>query len=305
MKDKIEKEDSKISTTARDSGDTTQEDETSFRTSLQLVPAVFKKLKNQSFDAEIAAVVESVTYDVCDHSTAEELVMSDNFIDGQDGSCVGSRDVIFRLVEMKLEEPFCKKNSSLNLESQLLHSGERNLEAHFPYAECDGIPKSKQTVQSKVSTAEEILFQKCSTSESDCEVLHVQKAEFGDDKSGSPSRESDLGLKFQKDGKNDCLFDSGENVVAVHLETSKQDNEWKQSSVFEVKKAIDTDRNQLTISLSSQEETVKYRREVSCSSSSNMLRGVTIREVWTWSTLSCAPCCLESKESVGKRSGTN
>ena len=100
-------------------------------TLLQLVPAIFKKLENHRFDAEIAVAGESVIYYVCDPLTAEELVMSDAFIDGQDGSDLDWGDVVCGLVQMKLEEPGCNKNSSINLEPQLLHSGERSLEASF------------------------------------------------------------------------------------------------------------------------------------------------------------------------------
>ena len=127
-------------------------------------------------------------------------------------------DVVFGLVQMKLEEPDRKKNSSLNWEAHILHSGERNLEASFSYAENDGILQSEQIVQSaiehslmlgqgSVSTTEEILFRKGSTSESDCELLHIQKGQFGDDKSVSPSREIDLELKLQYDGENVFPFD--------------------------------------------------------------------------------------------------
>ena len=141
-------------------------------------------LEYQVFDSEIAAAVESVTYNLCDHSTAEALVMSKTFLDGQDGSGVGLGDVVCGLVQMKSEEPDRKKNSSLNSEHQLLDSGERKLRVSFSYSESDGILRSKQTVQSviehslmlgqgSVSTAEETLFRKCSTSESDCELLHI------------------------------------------------------------------------------------------------------------------------------------
>ena len=77
------------------------------------------------------------------------------------------------------------------------------------------------------------------------------------------------------DGGNACAFDSGENVVPVQFESSysKQDNEREQSSDFEVMKAIETDWNQFSIGLSGQEETIKCRREVSCSSSPSLLRG--------------------------------
>ena len=75
-------------------------------------------------------------------------------------------------------------------------------------------------------------------------------------------------------GGNACAFDFGENVVPVHFKSSfsKRDNEPKQSSDFEVKKATNTDWNQLSIGLSGQEETVKYRKEVSFSSSPCLLR---------------------------------
>ena len=76
-------------------------------------------------------------------------------------------------------------------------------------------------------------------------------------------------------GGSACAFDFEENVVPVHFKCSfsKRDNEQKQSSDFEVKKAIETDWNQLLIGFSGQEKTVKYRREVSCSSSPSLLRG--------------------------------
>ena len=44
---------------------------------------------------EKGGAVESVIHDVYDHSTAEELVMSDDFVDGQNGNDVCSRDVVF------------------------------------------------------------------------------------------------------------------------------------------------------------------------------------------------------------------
>ena len=155
----------------------------------------------------------------------------------------------------------------------------------FSYAANDGTPQSNQFERSavelslmlgqgSVSTPEEIFFREYSTSESDCEVLHIQKGEFGDNKSVSLSKKNDLGLKFQKDEKKDCPFDSGENVVAVHLESSysKQNNKREQSSDFEVKKAVNTDLNQFSIGVFGREEIVQNRREVSCSSSPNMLR---------------------------------
>ena len=272
--------------TAVGCGNTIEEEITSFGTSLQLVPAILRKLDDESFDAEIAAAGETVICDVCDHSTAEDLVKSEAFINGQDGSGDGSGDVVCGLVQMNLEEPDRKKKCSLNSEAQLLHSDEKKLELSFSYAANDGTPQSNHFERSAVEqslmlgqgsvfTPEEILFRKYSTSESDCEVLHIQKGEFGDDKSVSLSKENDLGLKIQKDGKKDCAFDSGENVVPVQFEISysKQDNKREQSSDFEVKKAIETDWNQFSIGLSGQEETIKYRREVSCSSSPSLLRG--------------------------------
>ena len=284
--DKNEKEDSKSFVTAVGCGNTIEEEITSFGTSLQLVPVIFRKLDDESFDAEIAAAGETVICDVCDHSTAEDLVKSEAFINGQDGSGDGSGDVVCGLVQMNLEEPDRKKKCSLNSEAQLLHSDEKKLERSFSYAANDGTPQSNHFERSAVEqslmlgqgsvfTPEEILFRKYSTSESDCEVLHIQKGEFGDDKSVSLSKENDLGLKIQKDGKKDCAFDSGENVVPVQFEISysKQDNKREQSSDFEVKKAIETDWNQFSIGLSGQEETIKYRRKVSCSSSPSLLRG--------------------------------
>ena len=167
--DKYEKEDAKSSVTAISSGNTIEEEITSFGNSLQLVPVIFRKLDNQSFDAEIAAAGETVIYDVCDHSTAEELVKSDAFIDGQDGSGVDSGDVVCGLVQMNLEEPDRKKKCSLKSEALLLHSVEKKLRLSFSYAANDGTPRSNQFERSaneqslmlgqgSVSTPEEILF---------------------------------------------------------------------------------------------------------------------------------------------------
>ena len=286
-KDKFENEDSKRNATVGGSGDTLQEDELVFETlRQQLAPENFKMLENRNFDAEIAVADESVFGDVLGHSTVDELVKSDAFINGQDGSGDGSGDVVCGLVQMNLEEPDRKKKCSFNSEAQLLHSDEKKLKLSFSYAANDEIPQSNQFErraneqslmlgQGSVSTPEEILFREYSISESDCEVLHIQKGEFGDDKSVSPSREIDLELKLLFDGENSFPFDFGENVVPVHFKSSfsKRDNEQKQSSDFEVKIAIETDWNQLLIGLSGQEETVKYRREVSCSSSLSLLRG--------------------------------
>ena len=93
-------------------------------------------------------------------------------------------------------------------------------------------------------------------------MLHIQRGEFGDDKSVSPSREIDLELKLLFDGENSFPFDFGENVVAVHLESSysKQDNKREQSSDFEVKKAVNTDLNQFLMGVFGREEIVQNRR---------------------------------------------
>ena len=48
---------------------------------------------------------ESVFENVFDHSTAEELVMLDASVEGQNESGFGSHDVVCGLVQMKLEEP--------------------------------------------------------------------------------------------------------------------------------------------------------------------------------------------------------
>ena len=72
------------------------------------------------------------------------------------------------------------------------------------------------------------LFIKSSCSKSECEVLHIQKLEFGDNKTLSPSKTSDLEHKFLNDGENVFAFVIGESVVAVHIESpySKQDTGW-------------------------------------------------------------------------------
>ena len=285
-RDKFENEDSKRNATVGGSGDTIQEDELVFETlRQQLAPEKFKVLENRSFDAEIAVADESVFGDVLEHSTAEELVKSYAFINEQDGSGDGSGDVVCGLVQMKLEEPDRQKKCSLSSETQLLQSDEKKLELSFSYAANDETPQSNQFERSaveqslmlgqgSVSTPEEILFRKYSTSESDCEVLQIQKGKFGDDKSVSLSKEIDLELKLLIDGENSFPFDFGENVVPVQFESSysKQDNEREQSSDFEVKKAIGANRNQLTRGVCSREEIVQYRRELSYSSSPNLLR---------------------------------
>ena len=103
------------------SGDTIQECETNFGTSRQqLTRAIFKKLENQNFDAEIALADESVIDNVYDHSTVEELLMSDDFVDGQFGSGVGSRDVIYGLVQIQMDKRGYSEGKTL------LKKGKRN-----------------------------------------------------------------------------------------------------------------------------------------------------------------------------------
>ena len=138
------------------------------------MPATLKMLENRRVDAEIAVADESVTDDVFDNSTAEDLVMSNAIVDGQDESAAGSRDVATGLVHMKTEEPDyseretwlkrekeitagrirdsclyiceqewplgreCKKSGPLNSEPQLLHSSS------------NGILQSEQIVQSAI-----------------------------------------------------------------------------------------------------------------------------------------------------------
>ena len=83
-----------------------------------------------------------------------------------------------------------------------------------------------------------------------------------DDKSLSPAKASDLVQKFSKDGEDACAFVIGERVMAVHFESFywKQDTEWEHSFDFEVKKAIDTDRNQRSIGLFGPEKIVQFWR---------------------------------------------
>ena len=96
-----------ISATIGGSGDTMQEGETVFEASRQqLAPAFFKMLENRRVDAEIAVADESVTDDVFDNSTSEDLMMSSAIVDGKVKSAVGSHDVASGLVQMKLEEAY-------------------------------------------------------------------------------------------------------------------------------------------------------------------------------------------------------
>ena len=161
-------------------------------------PATFKKPENQSYDAKIGVTDESLFEKVFDHSTAEELDMIDASVEGQNGSGVGSHDVVCGLVQMKLEEPgnsdenillkdgnkitarrvreSCldtgdenwllgidrKKDSSLNWEPQLLGSDE---DANFSYAGIDGILQRKQTVQSAIEHSLMLGRSKVSTAE--------------------------------------------------------------------------------------------------------------------------------------------
>ena len=292
------------------SGDTIQEGETVFGAShQQLAPAFFKMLENRRVDAKIAVADESVTDDAFENSTAEDLMMTNATVDGQDESAVGSRDVASGLVQMKTEEPdysegktllergneitagriqeSCldigeqnwplgrerKKNSPLNAEPQLLHFASDGI-LQSEQGVQSAIEQSLMVVQSKVSSAEEVNFGESSNSELECEVLHFQKGKFHDDKFLSLSKASDLHLKFPIVGEVACAFDIEEDVVAKHLESSypKQHNEREQSSYFEVKKAIGNDQKHLLMCLSGREEIVQCRRELSCSSSTNLLR---------------------------------
>ena len=304
-----ENEDSNISATVGGSGNTIQEGEIVFGASRQqLVPATLKMLENGRVDAEIAMADESVTDDVFDNATAEDLVMSNAIVDGQDESAVRSRDVASGLVQMKLEEPDyseretwlkreneitagnqesgldireqdwslgreCKKNNPLNSEPQLLHSSSDEILQSKQVVQ-SAIEQSLMVGQSKISSAEEVNFGESSNSGLECEVLHIQKGKFHDDKLLSLSKASDLDLKFPIVGETACAFDIGEDVVTVLLGSSypKQDNEREQSSDFEVKKAKIIDRNQLSMCLSGREEIVQYRRQPACSSSTKLSR---------------------------------
>ena len=161
----------------------------------------------------------------------------------------------------------CKKNRPLNSEPKFLHSSSNGILQ-------SAIGQSLMVGQSRVLSAEEVDFGESSNSELDREVLHIQKGKFHDDMFLSLSKASDLELKLPNDGETACAFDIGEDVVAKHLESSyaKQEKERVQSSDFEVKRTIGIDRNHLFMCLSGQEEIVHYRRELSCISSTTLLR---------------------------------
>ena len=57
------------------------------------MPATLKMLENRRVDAEIAVADESVTDDIFNNSTAEDLVISNAIVNGQNESAVRSRDV--------------------------------------------------------------------------------------------------------------------------------------------------------------------------------------------------------------------
>ena len=171
-------------------------------------------LENRRVAAEIAVADESVTDDVFDNSTAEDLVMSNATVDGQTESAVRSRDVASGLVQMKLEEPDCSEGETLlKIENEITSgriresclyvceqnwplgreckkSGPINSEPQLLHSTSNGILQSAQIVQSaigqslmfgqsKVSSAEEVFF---GESELECEVLHIHKGKFHDDK---------------------------------------------------------------------------------------------------------------------------
>ena len=167
----------------------------------------------------------------------------------------------------------CNKNRSLNSEPQSLHSASNGILQSEQIVQT-AIGQSLTLEQSKVSTAEEVFFGENSNSKLEFEVLHIQKGKFHDNKLLSLSKASDLDLKFPIDGEVACAFDIGENVVAVHLGSSypTQDNERVQPADFEVKIAKGIDRNQLSMCLSGRKKIVQYRRQLSCSSSTNLLR---------------------------------
>ena len=98
-------EDSNIAATVGGIGDTIQEGGTVFGNFRQhLAPASFKSPENQSYN-EIAVTDESVFDKIFHHLTAEKLAKFDAFVEGQDGSGVGSHDVVCGLGQIKLEEP--------------------------------------------------------------------------------------------------------------------------------------------------------------------------------------------------------
>ena len=136
--DKNENKDPIISATVGGSCNYTQERKNGYRTfRQQLAPAIFKMVENKSFGAEKAVADESVVYDVYDHSTAEEILISDVFVNHHDRSVVGLHSMVFDLVQMKFEKDRLQENSSLNSEPQLLHLNEKKLKASFSYAKSD------------------------------------------------------------------------------------------------------------------------------------------------------------------------
>ena len=65
------------------------------------MPENFKIVEILKLDFELAAIDESGVYFVFEPSTAEKLLMSNVFVDIQNGRGIGLRDVVFGLVQMK------------------------------------------------------------------------------------------------------------------------------------------------------------------------------------------------------------
>ena len=246
--DKKENEDSNVAATVGGSGDTKQEGGIVFGTlRQQLVAATVKLVENQSYDAETVVPDETVFDNVFERSTAEELVMFNAFVEGQDRNGVRLRNVVCSLVQMKLEGPGNSEGKILLKDGNKITAGrvqESRLDNDVKDWPLGSGRKKKQFVklgasitplrreklgtvqsafeqslllrQSNVSTAKEVFPRKSSTTESDTEVLHVHMLELGDDKSLTPPKASDLALKIPIDGGNASPFDIGENVVAVH-----------------------------------------------------------------------------------------